>query len=161
MFRISKPDSLQDYWFLSITIDRYRFLLIDSDPYIIQFSATLTSIDFWCQSLIIGRLYQLRIDFWYRFLSIKRPTIWLLRGGGYGLFQRKISCRLISREKKILQVNTWRKNIHLSGRIMLKKPYTAVCLEIIILTEVWEKKNSYPNQIAHTPLPIKGQMVAP
>ena len=41
-------------------------------------------------------------------------------GGGMGDSEKNISCRLISRGKKILQGNTWRKK-YLSWRIMLGK----------------------------------------
>ena len=87
-------------------------------------------------------------------------------GGGYRWFGKKISCRLISRGKKpCKEIPRGKKFLHwkkyLSLFIILeKKSYTVVC-QGRNSPEVWGK-NSYPNQITHTPPPPhKSQMVSP
>ena len=76
-------------------------------------------------------------------------------------FEGKKSCKVIPREK-ILALKKY-----LSWPIMLgKKSYTVVCQKKIQTPEVWEERNSYPNQITHTsqpptPNPFRNQMVGP
>ena len=93
----------------------------------------------------------------------KGPTIWLLRVG-MGDFRKKkqkqkqeqsnLRGKIFLRKylrKKILH---WKK--YLSWRLMWKKSYTFAChgkKNLILSPEVWQEKNSYPNQITHTPPP--------
>ena len=84
-------------------------------------------------------------------------------GGGYGWFQTKISCRLISNEKKSENF-TWgnvpalKKNIYMLKKI-LKRLYVG---EKILSPEVWEKK-FLPKPYHPTPLchRLKSQIVGP
>ena len=57
--------------------------------------------------------------------------------------------------------NSYTEKIYLSWSIMLeKKSYTVVCQEKNSISSGFEKKNSYPNQITHTP-PQKVKWSAP
>lgn len=95
----------------------------------------------------------------------KGPTICLLRegGGGVWVIWEKISCRLISNEKK-REKCTWgnvpalKKNIYMLKKI-LKRLYVR---EKILTPEVWEKKflskPNHPTPLSH---PLKSQLVGP
>lgn len=80
----------------------------------------------------------------------KWPTIRLFfwRGGGYGWFQKIISCRGILRGKKLLQGNTWG-NKFLHWKKNLSQP---LYFRKKILSPESRGKNSYPKPI---PAPLK------
>ena len=76
------------------------------------------------------------------------------RGGvWYGWFPKKISCRLISREKIIARKHLWGKKISYTE----KKCYTFAC-QRKIYHQRFGKTNFYPIQITRTPL--KSQIIA-
>ena len=99
------------------------------------------------------RTLRVSIEHWQQWSQLGLGIDHLTFKRGYGWFQRKISCRLIVREKNVAR-NTWQKKKFLhwkyNVRVMLEiKSCTVVCQEKNSVTRGWEK-NSYPNQINHT-----------
>lgn len=97
----------------------------------------------------IGKLY----------IQAKGPTIWLLRKD-MGVFRKKEILQTDFEGKKILQGNTWRKKLlhgkkYLSRPIMLEKYLTTLYAKKKINHQRFGEKNSYQNQINHTPPPQK------
>ena len=112
------------------------------------------------------RTLQVSIEHWQQWGQLGLGIDHLTFKRGYGWFQRKISCRLIVREKNVAR-NSWQKKKFLhwkyNVRVMLEiKSCTVVCQEKNSVTRGWEK-NSYPNQINHTypppHPPFESQMV--
>ena len=102
-----------------------------------------------------------------------RPfDFWEGGGGGYGWDQKKISCRLISTEKKFLQgIIPGEKNLSTDKKYMSwpnaeKKSYTVVCQGKKVFHQRFGETKCLPKPNHPTPTPpplpnFKSQMVCP